>query len=105
LKFTKDAFSACQENELKDILMFIVTAGGDVYAADEQGTTVSRAACQHGHEELWREVLGECDYNPDEVFSLQCSRYRNNYCLGQVIFRERPLHPTIVLVVGMRGQF
>lgn len=40
--------------------MCIVIAGGNVYAANEKGTTVSRAVCQHGHEELWREVLAEC---------------------------------------------
>jgi hypothetical protein len=85
--------------------MCIATAGGGVYAAGEYGTTVSRAACQHGHEELWRDVLAQCVHNPDEVFSLQCPRYRNSYCLDQVIFRERPLHPTTVLVVGVRGQF
>jgi len=79
LKFTKDAFSAYQENEFKDILMCIVTAGGDVYAADEDGMTVSQTACQYGHEELWREVLAECGYNPGEVFSLEGDFGRSNF--------------------------
>jgi hypothetical protein len=86
LKITKTVFSAYQEDEFKDILMCIVTAGGDVYAANKRGTTVSKTACQRGHEELWREVLAECGYNPDEVFSLEDdfghSYFREHHGMG-----------------------
>jgi hypothetical protein len=68
---TKDKFSAYQEEEFKDILMCMITAGADVYASDQGGMTVSQTACIFGQEELWREVLAECGYDPDEVFSIE----------------------------------
>jgi hypothetical protein len=66
----KEIFSAYQEEEFKDILMCMVTAGADVYASDDLGTA-SQIACEYGHEELWREVLAKCGYDPDEVFSIE----------------------------------
>jgi len=64
-------YLAYEEEEFKDILMCMVTAGADVYASNWHGKTVSHIACEYGYEELWREVLAECGYNPDEVFSLE----------------------------------
>src|ERR1700738_3026682 len=60
----KDNFRAYQEDEFKDILMCMVTAGVDLSACDMCGKTASQTAVQHGHEELWREVLAECGYDP-----------------------------------------
>jgi hypothetical protein len=59
------------QEEYKDILMCMVTAGASVYTSDKLGWTASQTACEYGHEELWREVLAECGYDPDEVFSLE----------------------------------
>jgi hypothetical protein len=56
------------EEEFKDILMCMVTAGADVFASNDKGQTVSQVACENGKVDLWREVLGECGYDPDEVF-------------------------------------
>jgi hypothetical protein len=58
----------CYREELKDILMCMVTAGADVFASNRKGETISQAACWNGHVDLWREVLGECGYDPGEVF-------------------------------------
>jgi hypothetical protein len=68
---TKLNFRNYQEEEFKDILMCMVTAGADVYASDKDEHTVSQIACMSGCEELWREVLAECGYNPDSVFSIE----------------------------------
>ena len=68
---TKYDFRNYQEEEFRDILMCIVTAGADVYASDKDEHTVSQVACMSGREELWREVLAECGYNPDSVFSIK----------------------------------
>jgi hypothetical protein len=68
---TKYDFRNYQEEEFRDILMCMVTAGADVYASDKDEHTVSQVACMSGCEELWREVLAECGYNPDSVFSIE----------------------------------
>lgn len=68
---TKEKFRVYQEQELKDVLMCMVTSGVNVFASDNNGMTVSQVACGSGHEELWREVLSECGYDPDEVFCLE----------------------------------
>lgn len=64
-------FQRHQEEELKDILMCMVTAEVDVYASNNHGRTVSQLACKYGHEELWREVLAKCGFDPDKVFSIE----------------------------------
>ncbi len=64
-------FSRYSREDFKDSLMLLVTAGADVYAIDKFGYSVSDIACSNGHEEIWIEVLAECGYNPEEVFSLE----------------------------------
>lgn len=61
----------------------MVTAGADVHGSDKWGETVSHLACEFGHEELWREVLAKCGYDPDEVYSLE-NDFRHMY------FQRRP---------------
>jgi len=67
----KEKFRAYQEDEFKDILMCMVTAGVDLSACDIYGKTISQTAVEYGHEGLWKEVIAECGYDPDEVFSLE----------------------------------
>jgi hypothetical protein len=68
---TRHKFRVYQEQEFKDILMCMVTAGADVFTSNWERRTVSQFACIHGHEEIWREVLSECGYDPDTVFRLE----------------------------------
>jgi hypothetical protein len=67
----KSGFRVYQEEKFKDILMCMVTAGADVSASDDYRNTVSQTAVEYGHEEIWREVLADCGYNPDAVFCLE----------------------------------
>jgi hypothetical protein len=55
-------------DELRDILTLMITAGADVYAINEEGTTVSEVAHAEGHCQVWAEVLETCGYDAEEVF-------------------------------------
>lgn len=53
----------------EDLLMVFITAGADVYAADNEGTTPSMVAAVSGHMEVWNESLLRCGYDPVEVLA------------------------------------
>jgi hypothetical protein len=53
----------------KDLLIVFITAGVDVYAANNDGKTPSMVAREHGRDEEWIEALELCGYNAKEVLS------------------------------------
>ena len=55
------------QNELRDILTLMITAGADIYAINEGGTTVSQVAHAEGHYQILVEVLETCGYDADKV--------------------------------------
>lgn len=55
------------DGELKDILMLLLTAGADVYARNDMGTSPSDIAWQYNHWREWTDALKECGYDIDEV--------------------------------------
>jgi hypothetical protein len=54
-----------REEELKDILMSMVTAGADIDGYDNNGRSVPQLVCETGLERLWIEVLTECGHDAD----------------------------------------
>ena len=109
----KRGFAAYQEEEFKDILMCMVTAGADVFASDDCGRTASQTAVMYGHEELWREVLTECGYDPDAVFCLKhefdCIKDNLsigvNYCCCQEIRGARAFSTATPVVRSIKLSF
>jgi hypothetical protein len=61
--------------ELKDILMLLITAGADVLAVNDGGHCASDIAVRYGNRSEWEEALQECGYDLKEV--LKC-RHREN---------------------------
>lgn len=66
------------EVELRDILTLMITAGADVYAADSFGVTVSNVAYEHGHWQVWEEVLEFCGYDAQKVMDGHPSHGRSS---------------------------
>jgi hypothetical protein len=54
-------------DDLRDIITLMITAGADIYAINEAGTTVSEVAHAKGHCQVWAEVLETCGYDAEEV--------------------------------------
>jgi hypothetical protein len=52
---------------LRDLLTLMITAGADIYAINEAGTTVSEVAHAEGHWQIWAEVLETCGFDVEEV--------------------------------------
>jgi hypothetical protein len=91
---TRIQFPNYQEEEFKDILMCMVTAGADVAASNGNRRTVSQTAVKYGHEELWREVLAECGYDPDAVFCLEheFDCLKDNFSIVSWVYNCRKFH-------------
>ncbi|MCJ1461879.1 hypothetical protein MMC07_000478 [Pseudocyphellaria aurata] len=51
-----------RQNELRDILMLMVTAGADICAVNDEKQTVSDIAHRFGHYQIWTEVLDTCGF-------------------------------------------
>lgn len=51
-----------RQNELKDILTLMVTAGADIYAVNDEKQTVSDIAHRFGHYIIWTQVLDTCGF-------------------------------------------
>jgi hypothetical protein len=54
-------------NELRDVLMLLVTAGADVYAINDHDLSVSEMADVHDHISTWTAVLTTCGVEIEEV--------------------------------------
>ena len=58
-----------RKDDLRDILMLMITAGADVYAINDNGETVSAIAHLRGHFKMWSEVLEACGYDVYKVYA------------------------------------
>jgi hypothetical protein len=61
--------------ELKDILMLLITAGADVLAVNDDGDCASDIAVRYGNRSEWEEALQECGYDLKDV--LKCGHGEN----------------------------
>lgn len=78
-----DSLGDPKKDYLKDIIILLITGGADVYAVNDQGTSVSQSACQFQVQDEWAQSLRDCGYEVAETKLLHWNRrLENAYSTG-----------------------
>lgn len=78
-----------RQNELRDILMLMVTAGADIYAVNDEKQTVSDIAHRFGRYKIQTDILDTCGFGHQTVHRAHKADYGWSSAVDQAESRRR----------------